>query len=152
MVVLAVPHGAVADIAWELSDILTDKIVVDATNPLNATYTDLTTSGVSAGESLQEQLPGVAVVKAFNTTFAARYANTTENGAPLDVYLAGDDAAARQTVGEFAASLGFRVVDAGGMRLARALEEMAFLNISLNAIQGWPFQSAWKLVGPTASA
>ena len=152
LVVLAIPHGAVADIAWELADRLAGKIVVDATNPLNASYTDLTTTGVSAGESLQELLPGVAVVKAFNTTFAARYANPTEGGAPVDVYLAGDDAAARRTVGEFAASLGFRVIDSGGMRLARALEEMAFLNISLNAGHGWPFQSAWKLVGPTARA
>jgi hypothetical protein len=100
----------------------------------------------------QIKLPGAAVVKAFNTTFAAHYASPTEGGAPLDVYLAGDDAAARQTVGEFAASLGFWVINAGGMRLARALEEMAFLNISLNAVNGWPFQSAWKLVGPTGSA
>jgi hypothetical protein len=31
------------------------------------------------------------------------------------------------------------------------LEEMAFLNITLNATNGWAWQSAWKLVGPTAS-
>ena len=33
--------------------------------------------------------------------------------------------------------------------MARSLEEMAFLNISLNATQGWVWQSGWKLVGPT---
>jgi hypothetical protein len=27
---------------------------------------------------------------------------------------------------------------------------MAFLNISLNAANGWSWQSAWKLAGPTA--
>jgi hypothetical protein len=31
---------------------------------------------------------------------------------------------------------------------ARALEHMAFLNISLNAPNGWSWQSAWKLAGP----
>jgi hypothetical protein len=28
------------------------------------------------------------------------------------------------------------------------LEGMAFLNISLNAANGWPWQTGWKLVGP----
>ena len=32
---------------------------------------------------------------------------------------------------------------------ARALEHMAFLNIKLNAEHDWPWQSGWKLVGPT---
>jgi hypothetical protein len=40
-------------------------------------------------------------------------------------------------------SLGYRVVDAGGLRMARTLEEMAFLSITLNAASGW------KLVGLT---
>jgi hypothetical protein len=61
------------------------------------------------------------------------------------------DAAAKDKVGEIAAALGYRVIDAGGLRMARALEEMAFLNISLNAANGWPWQSAWKLVGPTGN-
>ncbi len=64
--------------------------------------------------------------------------------------LAGDDAAAKARVVEVATSLGFAPMDAGGMRLARALEEMAFLNITLNATNGWAWQSAWQLVGPTA--
>jgi 8-hydroxy-5-deazaflavin:NADPH oxidoreductase len=41
-------------------------------------------------------------------------------------------------------------IDAGGLRFARTLEELAFLNISLNAANGWAWQSAWQLVGPTA--
>ena len=65
------PGGAVAGIAAELAEALAGKIVVDATNPLNETYTDLTTAGVSAAELLQPQLPGATVVKAFNTVFAA---------------------------------------------------------------------------------
>jgi 8-hydroxy-5-deazaflavin:NADPH oxidoreductase len=152
IVVLAVPHGAVAGIVAELGDALEGTVVVDSTNPLNATYTDLTTTGTSAAETLQQQLPGSAVVKAFNTVFAARLGSPTEGGEPLDVLIAGDDADAKATVGALAGSLGFKVIDAGGLRMARTLEEMAFLNISLNAGNGWAWQSAWKLVGPTEVA
>ena len=66
-------------------------------------------------------------------------------------FLAGDDVVAKAAVGELAASLGYRVIDAGGLRMARALEEMAFLNISLNATNGWAWQSGWKLVGPVGN-
>jgi len=151
VVVLAVPHGAVAAVVAELGDALNGKTVVDATNPLNDTYTDLTTSGVSAAEALQELVPGASVVKAFNTIFAGRHANPTEAGAPLDAFVAGNDLDAKDTVTELAESLGYRVIDAGGLRMARSLEEMAFLNISLNAGNGWSWQSGWKLVGPTAA-
>jgi predicted dinucleotide-binding enzyme len=149
IVILAVPHAAVAGIASELGDALRGKVLVDSTNPLNDTFSDLVTSGRSAAEELQDALPGVAVVKAFNTIFASRHGNPTEAGLPLDAFIAADDADAKAKVGELAGSLGYRVVDAGGLRMARSLEEMAFLNISLNASNGWVWQSAWKLVGPT---
>ncbi len=38
---------------------------------------------------------------------------------------------------------------ASNEELARSLEEMALLNITLNVRNGWPWQSAWKLAGPT---
>lgn len=148
LVVLAVPYAAVAGIASELGDALLGKIVVDSTNPLNETFTDLATTGRSAAEELQAQLPRVPVVKAFNTVFASRHSSPAEGGSPLDAFIAGDDADAKAKVGELASSLGYRVVDAGGLRMARSLEEMAFLNISLNATNGWSWQSGWKLVGP----
>lgn len=148
VVVLAVPHGAVAHVVADLGADLDGKTVVDATNPLNDTYSDLTTSGVSAAEALQQQAPGAKVVKALNTVFASRYANPTEDGQPLDAFLAGDDAAAKTQVAELVASLGLRPVDLGGLRMARTLEELAFANISLNAANGWAWQSAFRLVGP----
>lgn len=151
-VVLAVPHGAVAQVVAELGAALDGKTVIDATNPLNDTYTDLTTSGVSAAELLQQQVPAASVIKAFNTIFASRHARPTEGGQPLDAFVAGDDAAAKAAVSGLAESLGYRAVDAGSLRMARSLEEMAFLNISLNAGNGWVWQSGWKLVGPTTAA
>lgn len=152
VVVLAVPHSAVADVVSELGDALSGKTLVDATNPLNDTFSDLTTAGVSAAEQLQSQVPGAKVVKAFNTIFASRHGNPSEGGQPLDAFVAADDDEAKSTVSQLAESLGYRVIDTGGLRMARSLEEMAFLNISLNARNGWSWQSGWKLVGPTGGA
>ena len=152
VVVLAVPHAAVAGVVAELGDALTGKVVVDATNPLNATFDGLTTSGVSAAEQLQQQIPGAHVVKALNTVFASRYADPSEGGQPLDALVAGDDEGAKTAVTALISSLGFRPVDVGGLRMARSLEELAFLNISLNASNGWTWQSAFRLVGPQTAA
>ena len=148
VVVLAVPHAAVAQVVADLGGALDGKTVIDATNPLNDTYSDLTTSGVSAAEQLQQQAPAANVVKALNTVFASRYANPTEDGEPLDGFLAGDDAQAKAAVTGLITSLGLRPVDLGGLRMARTLEELAFANISLNAGNGWAWQSAFRLVGP----
>jgi 8-hydroxy-5-deazaflavin:NADPH oxidoreductase len=149
IVVLALPHAAVDEVANELGPALAGKVVVDASNPLNTTFTDLVTVGTSSAEDLQRQLPDASVIKAFNTTFASRHGSPTEGDAPLDAFIAGDDADAKAKVGELASSLGYRVIDAGSLRMARSLEEMAFLNITLNATNSWAWQSGWKLVGPT---
>ena len=150
VVILAVPIGAVGAVAAELEGSLEGAVVVDAVNPLNATYSDLVIKDVSAAQDLQALFDRVPVVKAFNTILAGRHSNPAENGTPLDGFYAGDDEAAKGKVAALIESLGYRPIDAGGLRMARALEEMGFLNISLNARNGWPWQSAWKLVGPAA--
>jgi predicted dinucleotide-binding enzyme len=150
LVVLAVPGNAAPAVAAELAPALSGAVVVDATNPLNDTYSDLAIAGTSGAEAVQAAVGDVPVVKALNTVFASRYATPTEDGAPLQVLVAGDDADAKARVAELATSLGFAPVDAGGLRFARSLEEIAFLNITLNASNGWTWQSAFQLVGPTA--
>jgi 8-hydroxy-5-deazaflavin:NADPH oxidoreductase len=150
VVVLAVPGTEAPAIVAELASVLDGAVVVDATNPLNPSYSDLAIEGVSGAEAVQKAAAGTPVVKAFNTVFASRYAAPIEAGTPLQVLVAGDDEAAKQTVSELASSLGFAPVNAGGLRQARALEEIAFLNITLNATNGWAWQSAFQLVGPTA--
>jgi predicted dinucleotide-binding enzyme len=146
VVVLAVPAAAAADVVGQLGN--TTAVVVDATNPLDDTFSDLTTSGTSHAEQLAK--PGIKLVKALNTVFASRLGNATEGDRPLDGFYAGDDAAAKDTVASLLTSLGFRPVDAGSLRMARSLEELAFLNITLNARNGWAWQSGWQLAGPTA--
>ncbi|WP_326836994.1 NAD(P)-binding domain-containing protein [Amycolatopsis rhabdoformis] len=150
VVVLAVPGSVAGAVADELAEAVRGKVVVDATNPLNATFTDLDIEETAAVQSLQRRLPGTPVVKAFNTIFAGRLGSPKESGHLLDAFYAGDDTGAKDLVAQLLTSLGFRPIDAGGLRMARALEEMAFLNIALNAGNQWSWQSGWALLGPTA--
>ena len=46
----------------------------------------------SGAEIIQETVPGARVVNAFNTVFASRQAEPTEDGIPIDGLVAGDDA------------------------------------------------------------
>ena len=148
VVVLAVPFTAVADVAGQLGNAVAGKIVIDATNPLNAEMTAMVVTDRSGAEEVAAQLHGARVVKAFNTVFAANQDDPEVDGTVLDGFYAGDDDDAKGTVAELLATVGFRPVDAGPLARALALEHMAFLNISLNATNGWSWQSGWKLVGP----
>jgi predicted dinucleotide-binding enzyme len=72
------------------------------------------------------------------------------DGVRLDGFYAGDDEAAKSTVAELLAAIGLRPLDAGELLAARVLERMAVVHIGPNARHGWPWQSGWKLLGPTS--
>jgi 8-hydroxy-5-deazaflavin:NADPH oxidoreductase len=93
--------------------------------------------------------PSAKVIKAFNTIFAAHQVDPLIDGIQLDGFVAGDDGGAKGRVLELVGTLGFRPIDAGPLAMARALEAMAVLNIQLNMGNGWPWQTGWKLLGPT---
>lgn len=149
-VVLAVPFDAVEGIAADLRNDLAGKIVIDVTNPLAPDLSGLATNGRSAAELVQQAAPEARVVKAFNTVLAANQADPSVEGTQLDGFVAGDDGEAKQAVLGVLEQIGFRPIDVGPLAAARYLEGMAFLNIALNASNGWPWGTGWKLVGPTA--
>jgi predicted dinucleotide-binding enzyme len=144
VVVLAVPAQAIARIAGEMGSSLDGKVVIDVTNRPTPSADGVATS---IAEELQGQLPDAHVIKAFNTLFASRQANPQVGGIAPDGYVAGDHAAAKQTVLDVVESVGFRPVDAGSLASARTLEGMAWLNIQRN-LAGGTWQDAWVLVGP----
>jgi 8-hydroxy-5-deazaflavin:NADPH oxidoreductase len=149
MVILAVPSTALDGIITELGNALEGKVLIDPTNRLNPEDPAAAIDGTSNAEQIQARAPSVRVIKAFNTAFAARQADPVVDGVQLDGFVAGDDANARADVLELVRSIGFRPIDAGSLRMARALEAMAILNISLQIRNNWPWQTGWKLVGPT---
>jgi 8-hydroxy-5-deazaflavin:NADPH oxidoreductase len=149
MVVLAVPSKAVAAVVEDLDGLLGEVIVVDPTNPTGVNREEILRGSASLAEAILLLAPGIRVVKAFNTVFAGRLNDPVVNGVPLDGFYAGDDPAAKRVVADLLAEMGFRPIDTGELLTARVLELMAFLNIDLNLRHGWPWQSGWKLLGPS---
>jgi predicted dinucleotide-binding enzyme len=132
-VVLATGYGdAVA--ALRAVGELDGKVIVDITNPLTADYMGLTLGhSNSAAEEIAKAVPGAEVVKAFNTVFAQVLAEGPDfgNGERVSVFVASDSERAKQTARAMAESIGFAVVDTGGLKNARYLEPLAGLNIYL---------------------
>jgi predicted dinucleotide-binding enzyme len=146
LMILAVPYDAVSGLIRELGPSLDGKTIVDVTNRFTAEQLD----GTSNAEAIRAMAGGAKVVKAFNTVFASHQADPEIDTIQLDGFVAADDGAAKQSVLQLVESLGFRAIDAGPLAMSRALEAMATLNIHLNVTNGWPWQSGWKLLGPSA--
>ena len=149
VVVVATPYAGSLDVARRLGPALENKVVVDISNPLDDSYTGLVTApDTSAAEELRKLLPpSVKLVKAFNTTFAG----TLLAGQPLDVFIAGDDDAAKAKVAELVKAGGLNAIDVGALERARQLEALGLLGITLQFRLNTGFGTAWKLVLPEAA-
>jgi 8-hydroxy-5-deazaflavin:NADPH oxidoreductase len=128
---------------------LAGKILIDATNPilfapgappsLAVGHTD------SAGEQVQRWVPEARVVKAFNTVGHAHMVNPQFPGGPPDMFICGNDRAAKSTVTEIVTGFGWGTVDIGGIEGARLLEPMCVLWV-LYGIQTNTWNHAFKLL------
>jgi 8-hydroxy-5-deazaflavin:NADPH oxidoreductase len=108
------------------------KIVIDTTNPLDFSKgapPGLSLGGVnSAGERVQEWLPGAYVVKAFNTVGNSYMAHPVfEEGDP-DLFICGNHDSAKKTVTEICTQFGWKsVIDIGDIKGSRYLEPLAIV-------------------------
>lgn len=135
IVVLALPYPALDDVVATYGDQLAGRTVVDLTNPLDfATFDALVVpADSSAAAGLAAKLPGAAVLKAFNTNFAATLVTGTVGDVPTAVLVAGDDADAKAAFAAAFDGSAVRVVDAGSLKRARELEALGFLQLTLAA-------------------
>ncbi|MEL7115616.1 MAG: NADPH-dependent F420 reductase [Pseudomonadota bacterium] len=142
IIFLAVPFGAVADIAQVAE--FTGKVVVDVTNPVKEDFSGLTVGfETSAAEKVAKMLPGARVVKGFNTVFAQVYEPGLKFGdTAVPVFLASDDDVAKSAVMRVASDAGFDPVDAGPLSNARYIEPLAYLNIQFGYMLGLGTQIA----------
>ena len=110
------------------------KVVIDVTNPLTADYMGLTIGhSTSAAEEIARAVPQAIVVKAFNTVFAQVLSAGADfgKGRTVSVFVASDSEQGKHAAKALARSIGFEVIDAGGLVNARYLEPLAGLNIYL---------------------
>jgi predicted dinucleotide-binding enzyme len=130
IVVLAVTHAGGVPVVVRYGDALAGKVVVDISNTfVGPDDTGLVTpEGTSGAQEIAKAVPASAhVVKAFNTVFG----HVLAQGGSLDVFFAGDDAAAKASVSALIESLGLRPLDVGGLGMAKWLEGAGLLLMGL---------------------
>jgi 8-hydroxy-5-deazaflavin:NADPH oxidoreductase len=146
VIILAVPHENVADAAKAIGSAADGKVLVDVTNAIGENMNLAIGFSTSAAEELQKKLPKTRVVKAFNTVFAANQSTGRISHEQLTLFVAGDDAKAKQTVMQLGRDIGFDPMDAGPLKSARYLEPMAMLLINLGYGLGMGTGIGYKLV------
>lgn len=144
VVVLAVPWPAVPDALLSAGD-LTGRILLDVTNPLLPNLAGLDTSVASGGEKVAS-LTHASVVKIFNTNGAGNMANPDYHGERATMFYCGDDTNSKRIAAGLAAELGFEPVDAGPLKHAHLLEELAMLWIALAHRQGYGVNFAFRMM------
>ncbi len=151
ILVVAVRGVAVADAVAAAGPARFDgKVVIDVTNPLVMRETGPPTLAVgpagSAGEALQALLPHGRVVKAFNIVGNPSFFRPAFPGGPPDMFLCGNDPAAKRVVTGLLHDFGWSsVIDIGGIDGSRELEALCVLWVKAGLAIG-NFQIAFKLL------
>jgi predicted dinucleotide-binding enzyme len=138
IVITALLFAGVVPVVTEYGDALDGKIIVDISNPFNATFDGLAHGEeTSIAADIAKVAPaGASVIKAFNTIFQG----VLEKGRPT-VFMAGDNAQAKADVAVFVESLGLRPLDVGGLKMAHWVEGMGLVTVGLagNGVGHWDF-------------
>lgn len=109
---------------------LDGRIVLDATNPLAGDLSVMVPEAGSGAEQVAQWAKGARVVKAFNTIGAALFGDSD-----FDMFYCGDDEDAKYTVRSLIEDTTMSPVDAGPLKNARYLEQIAGLWVDL-AVKG----------------
>jgi predicted dinucleotide-binding enzyme len=146
VVVAAIHWPAVDALLSEIGD-LSGKILIDCTNPYAFTegMRPLVDSDSSPGQEISKRV-NARVVKTLNHISAEVMASANTYTVPPLQFVAGDDAAAKQTVMALLRDIGFEPRDTGGIELSRDLEALARLYV-VQAFNGMDRSASWALVG-----
>ncbi|MGZ5292328.1 MAG: NADPH-dependent F420 reductase [Actinomycetota bacterium] len=138
VVFVTVPFGGQAEIYRTIKDHVAEgKIVVDCTSPLATAVGGRAWQVVrpwhgSAAEQAKAIVPKANVVAAFHTV-SGEQLQAIERPMQSDVFVCGKDPAAKATVGGLIEQIpDLRWVDAGDLTMARIVETMTALLISVN--------------------
>ncbi len=146
VVVLAVPWEATAAVAADIAAVVADKPVLDCTNPIGIDEGRLfLTEGhsTSGGEQVAGWLPNARTVKTLNQIGAELMAENEHLEARPLMFVAGDDAPAKEIATQLVRELGFEPHDAGALEASRLLEPLGMLWINQAVYQNlgrnWAF-------------
>ena len=136
LVLLAVPFAGHDELVATLVPQLAGKVVVSCVNPLGFDKRGpygLDLGPASAAENTQALLPDSRVVGAFHHLSAVTLLGAADVLNHEDVLVCGDDPGAKAQVIELAATVtGKPGIDAGALRLARQLEPLTAVLVSIN--------------------
>ncbi len=137
---------------------LRGTVIVDVANPLDGSRGMPPVLSVPPGDSLAEQIqrahPDARVVKTLNTMNGDVMAHPELVAGEHDVFVAGDDAAAKDVVVGLLGDLGWpaaAVVDLGGLVAARGLESYVLFWVAVRMAAGHNHFNV-KIVGYPGSA
>jgi len=142
VLVMAVLGNAAADAIAEAGPAnFGGKVVIDAMNPLDFSAgfpPKLSITGEdSLGERVQRELPDARVVKAFNTIGNQYFVDPGFSEGQPTMLIAGDDEAAKRTVGDVLADFGWpAAVDIGGIEGSRELEAICIAWVKIGGSRG----------------
>ncbi|MCA9402550.1 MAG: NADPH-dependent F420 reductase [Candidatus Omnitrophica bacterium] len=146
VIILTVPYSGAEETIKGLGP-LQGKILIDTTNALLPDLSGLSLpAGESAGENVAGWAAGARVVKAFNTIGTKVMEDPAYGDDRALLLICGDSAGAKATAADLADELGFNVVDAGPLSMARHLESLAMLWIQLAFVQGKGTDFALKIL------
>jgi hypothetical protein len=139
LVILSVPFASHAETLGTLKDVLREgQLIIDATVPLETAVGGRPTRMVgvwqgSAAEQAQDLAPdGVRVVSAFHSVSASLLSDL-DHDLDEDVLIAGDKRDDKARVAELVGQIaGLRPVDCGRLEIARYMEQLTPLIISIN--------------------
>lgn len=137
IVLLAIPWEGHAELVESLRASLAGKLLITCVNPLG--FDDQGPYGLvleeSAAEQVQRLVPSARVVGAFHHVAALSLWKTPEPLHHEDVLVCGNDDEAKSVVIDLAAAVtGKPGIDVGPMRLARQLEPLTAVLISMNKL------------------
>jgi len=124
VVILSVPWRLVDD-ALAQTGPLDGKVVIDTTNQFGAGGLEALPDGQTAAQVNQRRMPGARLVKSFNTltsAFQASEAHRSDADQRVVLFLAGDDAEAKEVASGLIRDAGFEPADVGGLADASVME------------------------------
>lgn len=125
VVLLAVPWHM--EEALPAAEVLRSKVVMDAMNPYNPAGGFFDLGGLTSSEIVLRRMPDARLVKAFNTIYYEHLATRGRKDVPLEdrhaIYIAGDDAEAKEIVAGLIREIGFAPVDTGSLREGGRLQQ-----------------------------